>query len=272
MYYSKSCLHWVAGITSLASITNATPLEKRLATSPSAPFDGCLYQVSNVGAFNSHINVTKWSTVLPSSLKATDRTGGPAHVRWNPSMIGVDSSDGSLTLTVPGGQATCTDDSPCNSGQITTAYDDVMYGSMRTVAKTPKVSGTVSAFFFYSDDNNESDIEIQTGDTTYALWTNQDWYGSDALTSSSVVQDTSAAYHEYRIDWVPGRTDYYVDGKLKQSYTKFVPRTAGFWMWNSWTNAGPWTLGPPATDAVLHIKSIDVYFNRTSITSCGSAS
>lgn len=37
-------------------------------------------------------------------------------------------------------------------------------------------------------------------------------------------------------------------------------------------NAGYWTYGPPAKDAVLHIKSIDVYFNRTSITTCGSAS
>lgn len=37
------------------------------------------------------------------------------------------------------------------------------------------------------------------------------------------------------------------------------------------SNNGSWTLGPPAKDAVLHIKSIDVYFNRTSITGCGSA-
>lgn len=38
-----------------------------------------------------------------------------------------------------------------------------------------------------------------------------------------------------------------------------------------YSNNGTWTLGPPAKDAVLHIKSIDVYFNRTSITGCGSA-
>ncbi|THZ45929.1 concanavalin A-like lectin/glucanase [Aureobasidium pullulans] len=271
MHLSKSALSWVTGITSLIATSDATPLEKRVTTSPAAPFDGCLYQVSKVGAFNSRIAVTNWSK-FPFTLKATDRTGGPARVRWNPANVGVDANDGSLTLTVPGGQATCSDDSPCGSAQITTAYDDIMYGSMRTVAKTPNVWGTVSAMFFYSDDNNEADIEIQTGNTTYAHFTNQDWYGDNALSNSSVVADTSAAYHEYRIDWVPGRTDYYVDGKLLQTYTKFVPRTSGYWMWNSWTNAGYWTYGPPAKDAVLHIKSIDVYFNRTSITTCGSAS
>jgi hypothetical protein len=36
------------------------------------------------------------------------------------------------------------------------------------------------------------------------------------------------------------------------------------------SNNGSFTLGPPTKDAVLHIKSIDVYFNRTSITGCGS--
>ncbi|KAI5265953.1 concanavalin A-like lectin/glucanase [Aureobasidium subglaciale] len=269
MYYPSSPAVLLASIANLAILGNASPLEKRY-TSPTAPFDGCLWQVSKVGAFNSHLNVSDWKT-LPSSLKATDRTGGPARVKWDPSLVGVDANDGSLTLTVPGGQGTCTDDKPCGSAQITTAYDDVMYGSMRTVMKTPNVWGTVSAAFFYSDDNNEADIEMQTGDVTHAHWTNQDWYGSNGLTNSSVVANTSAAYHEYRLDWVPGRTDYYVDGKLLQTYTKFVPRTSGFWMWNSWTNNGSWTLGPPSKDAVMHVKSIDVYFNRTSIAGCGSA-
>lgn len=234
MHFPTSTLSWATAIVGSAVVSDAHPHEKRYTASAAAPFDGCLYQVSNLGAFNSRIAVTDWSK-FPFTLRATDRTGGPARVRWNPSNVGVDSTDGSLTLTVPGGQAVCSDDSPCGSAQITTAYDDVLYGSMRTIAKTPHVWGTVSAFFFYSDDNNEADIEIQTGNTSYAHWTNQDWYGSNALTTSSVVADTSAEYHEYRIDWVPGRTDYYVDGKLMQSYTKFVPRTPGFWMWNSWT-------------------------------------
>jgi hypothetical protein len=38
----------------------------------------------------------------------------------------------------------------------------------------------------------------------------------------------------------------------------------------TYRNNGSFTLGPPTKDAVLHIKSIDVYFNRTSITGCGS--
>ncbi|KAG9744614.1 glycoside hydrolase family 16 protein, partial [Aureobasidium melanogenum] len=269
MHCSSSSALWLASIAYLAVLSDASPLEKRY-TSPTAPFDGCLYQVPKVGGFSSHIAVSSWKT-LPSTLKATNRNGGPYGVYWKPSLVGVDAKDGSLTLTVPGRQPYCTEASPCGSAQITTTANDVMYGSVRTVAKTPNVWGTVSGFFFYSDDNNESDIEIQTGDTTHVHFTNQDWYGSNALSNASVVADTSAGYHEYRLDWVPGRTDYYVDGKLLQTFTKFVPRTAGAWMWNSWTNNGSWTLGPPAKDAVLHIKSIDVYFNRTSITGCGSA-
>jgi hypothetical protein len=231
--HSSSFSLCLASIAGLAVLTNASPLEKRY-TSPTTPFDGCLYRVPKVGNFTSHIAVSSWKT-LPSTLKATDRNGGPYGVHWMPSLVGVDATDGSLTLTVPGGQQSCTEANPCGSAQITTAANDVMYGSMRTVAKTPNVWGTVSAFFMYSDDNNESDIEVQTGDPTHAHFTNQDWYGSNGLTNAIVVANTSAAYHEYRVDWVPGRTDYYVDGKLLQSYTKFVPRTAGAWMWNSWT-------------------------------------
>ena len=125
MHYPSSSSLLLASIAGLAVLTDASPLdlEKRY-TSPTTAFDGCLYRVPKVGNFTSHIAVSSWKT-LPSTLKATDRNGGPYGVHWMPSLVGVDANDGSLTLTVPGGQQSCTEDDPCGSAQITTAANDV---------------------------------------------------------------------------------------------------------------------------------------------------
>jgi len=34
---------------------------------------------------------------------------------------------------------------------------------------------------------------------------------------------------------------------------------------NNWSNGNAWAQGPPAKDNVLKIRSIDGYFNRTSV-------
>jgi hypothetical protein len=144
MHYSSSFSLCLASIAGFAALTGASPLEKRY-TSPTTSFDGCLYRVPKVGNFTSHIAVSSWKT-LPSTLKATDRNGGPYGVHWMHSLVGVDANDGSLTLTVPGGQNSCTEANPCGSAQITTAANDVMHGSMRTVAKIPQRLGHCQRF------------------------------------------------------------------------------------------------------------------------------
>lgn len=43
-----------------------------------------------------------------------------------------------------------------------------------------------------------------------------------------------------------------------------VPSVDGYWMWNAWSNGDPcWSAGPPNTDSITQIKSIDIITGYT---------
>ena len=142
-------------------------------------------------------------------------------------------ADESLQLKVPGGQSA----SPILGAEISTQHKDILYGSVRTTMKASTVAGTCHGAFFYKDDNQETDIEIITGHKFQGVhYTNQ---RASANAAPSTLQkalpaDATSVFQEYRIDWVPGRTDFYLDGQLQKSLTNNVPSTPGSWLWNNW--------------------------------------
>lgn len=99
--------------------------------------------------------------------------------------------------------------------------------------------------------------------------------------------DATAKFHEYRLDWIKGKTLFYLDGVLQQTFTRNAPDVAGEWLWNNWRcvsfvafgvflNAlflvadvdsngdGGWSAGPPASDSIMKIQKIEMFYNRTS--------
>ena len=79
--------------------------------------------------------------------------------------------------------------------------------------------------------------EIITGNTFKGVhYTNQ--RASASAPKSTLLQalpsDATSVFQEYRIDWLPGRTDFYLDGKLQKSLTENVPSIPGTWLWNNW--------------------------------------
>lgn len=123
----------------------------------------------------------------------------------------------------------------------------------------------------YMNDTQETDIEIRTGDPSHVHFTNQQTRPGNGETTFAVpAPDTMAsAFHEYRYDWLPTATNFYIDGVLVMSINRNVPSAAGWLMWNSWSNGWAWTFGPPAQDNVLLIRSVEAYFNRTSVDTSG---
>jgi hypothetical protein len=119
----------------------------------------------------------------------------------------------------------------------------------------------------YMNDTQETDIEIRTGDPTHIHFTNQQTHPSIGETTYAVPAPATmtSAFHEYRYDWLPTGTNFYIDGVLIMSINRNVPSTAGWLMWNSWSNGWAWTFGPPAQDNILLIRSVEAYFNRTSV-------
>lgn len=141
--------------------------------------------------------------------------------------------DGTLQLKVPEGQTA----SPILGAEVYTREDDILYASVRTTMQVSTVAGTVSSTFFYKSDSQEADIEVLTGGTFKGVhYTNQKANSAAAPTTKSLplTPDLTTGFHEYRLDWLPGRTDFYLDGALQASFTENVPTEAGKWLWNNW--------------------------------------
>ncbi|KAF8149497.1 concanavalin A-like lectin/glucanase domain-containing protein [Crassisporium funariophilum] len=144
------------------------------------------------------------------------------------------------------------------------------YGSVRTVQKSSSVPGVVEGNFFYASDNQETDIEILTStiDTDSACVPKGVWVSNQALTPGTPASqetipfafDPRADFHEYRIDWLPGSTTFFIDGVQISQKTTNVPTAVGPWIWNAWSNGDPcWSNGPPAADSITQIRSIEIY-------------
>ncbi|TQN64368.1 Beta-glucanase [Colletotrichum shisoi] len=171
---------------------------------------------------NSYFDFSK-ATSLPAGLKASNYpvdtyTFSPANV-----IVG----KGYLQLWVKKGSF--------SSAEVTTT-SKIKYASVRTVAILSEPAGVCNGMFFYQSDTQETDIEFllngqsnsNTG-TRYLWLSNQAVDGSGLKTTNPVAlpANPTATEHEYRLDWLPGLTNFYVDGKLVWSSTKNIPSVAG---------------------------------------------
>ncbi|KAI5199397.1 concanavalin A-like lectin/glucanase [Aureobasidium subglaciale] len=251
-------------------INDTLLLDSRAATTKKS----CMRNLPGVGHFNQYVkyNFADWSH-FPLGLSISnygitadpDDDEHPFDQYYGPQNVILKKGQ-PLKLRVPGGQKK----SPIQGAEFTTAYDDVLFASVRTVAKVSAVPGTCHGclgFFFYKSDTQETDIEIRTSFPTELFLTNQKSSARSVAStfSSPAPAHMSAGFHEYRFDWLPGVTKFYVDGKYVGSMKKNVPKQQGSMVWNNWANGGSWSEGPPGKDSVLEIKSVEMYFNRTSI-------
>ncbi|KAG9693625.1 concanavalin A-like lectin/glucanase, partial [Aureobasidium melanogenum] len=251
---------------------NETELLEERATAKKS----CMITLPGVGRFNQYVkyDFAKW-TNFPQGLSISDYgiTADPNDDEhpfdqfYGPNNV-ILKRGRPLQLRVPGGQTK----SPIQGAEITTAYDDVLYASVRTVAKVSSVPGTCNGFFFYHSDNQETDIEIRTAFQDQIFLTNQKSSARavESTFDTKAPQNMSAGFHEYRFDWLKGMTKFYVDGKYVGQLSKNVPKVPGSMVWNNWANGGSWSGGPPKHDNILETQSIEMWYNRTSITGVNS--
>ena len=260
---------------------------------------GCVWNVDGVGSFNNMASYTFTGNSLPTGLTASDYgvddsvggSGIPYSHQFDPSNVAI--ADGALMLTVPGGQ------SPGNGGyvqcaEVTTDINNIRYASTRVVAWFSGVEGTCqsesspssdmvshsqdqSGHFFYKSDQQEIDIEWLSDPSSQSnngpgspipFWyTNQALIAGNEPTHQNIPPAISptAGWHEYRIDWTPAHTAFYIDGVQQgNKLTTNVPTMGGTWVFNNWANGDPgWTVGPPTQDSVFRVQSITMYYNTT---------
>ncbi|KAI5238235.1 concanavalin A-like lectin/glucanase [Aureobasidium subglaciale] len=254
------------------------------ATSSSAGTKNGCYWATDAGPFNTRFghdfSVDLYGTVadLIPSTYTVNQGVSPLARRFDLVNVGLDVIEKALTLTVPGGQSNgrrchrlleicLTALGPISVAQVATSYSDILYGSVRTVAKISNVPGTTHGFIFYANDTQEVDFAFLTSDISKAWLTNEQVNYSSPYSTYSVAApgDASSTYHEYRLDWLPGVSKFYIDGVMVQTIKDNAPSTPGSWIWNNWSNGNAWAQGPPLADSVLKIRTIDGYFNRTTI-------
>ena len=208
------------------------PSTSSAGTSPTK--EGCVWVVDGSGSFTQSLTIDfSVLNALPSTLKnSTDPIGStPFTQLYTTGNIAV--QDGTMQLKVPGGQTA----SPILGAEVYTVEENIRYGSVRTMMQVSTVPGTVSSPFFYKNDNQEADIEVLTGGKFKGVhYTNQRASSTAAPTTQSLPlnADLTTGFHEYRLDWLPDRTDFYLDGVLQASFTENVPTDAGKWLWNNW--------------------------------------
>jgi hypothetical protein len=77
--------------------------------------------------------------------------------------------------------------------------------------------------------------------------------------------DPTEDFHEYRVDYLPGRVFFYADGvKLADMDGPAVPSSPGHLILQHWSNGNQyWSGGPPAEDAALTVRYVKAYFNSS---------
>ncbi|KAI4854652.1 concanavalin A-like lectin/glucanase [Aureobasidium sp. EXF-8845] len=207
--------------TSVATDLNTTESLEERATAKKS----CMKTLDGVGRFNQYVkyDFAKWSN-FPMGLSISnygieadpEDDEHPFDQHYGPNNV-ILKRGRPLQLRVPGGQKK----SPIQGAEFTTAYDDILYASVRTVAKVSAVPGTCH------------DIEIRTSYPDQIFLTNQ----KSSRTSAASTFDTtspsgmSTGFHEYRFDWLKDVTKFYIDGKYVGAMKKNVPTVPGSMVW-----------------------------------------
>ena len=168
-----------------------------------------------------------------------------------------------------------------STAEIVTQRSDILYGSFRIAMKTTPIPGTCSAFFTYRNDSQELDVEILSSQQQQQPTPNpppslqQHWpihlvaqstLDTDSSTSiyNTTLSPPTQNYNEYRIDWLPSRVDYYLNGAWAWTETANVPSAVGRLHISHWANGNPlWSGGPPGRDAVSVVSYVKAYFNSS---------
>lgn len=233
------------------------------------------YSISGVGSFSTLFSVdfsASQSFPLPnlniSTYAVKNSTKDPFTRQYAKSQVRFNDGE-SISLLVNGSNdAYESANRSIPSGSFLTRYNDILYGSVRTVAKLPKAPGACQGMFFYKNDNQETDIEYLSSLPDRVYLTNQAVNATSPKKYITVTPpaDGRDAFHEYRLDWVPGQTSYYIDGALQAIFNTSVPSIPGVWVWNNWSSGNPnWSRMPGNETVDFRIKSITAYWNRTSV-------
>lgn len=121
-----------------------------------------------------------------------------------------------------------------------------LHGSYAVRMRSAPVPGTVTALFLYQDvaeGNDEIDIEIVNVPPARVILAT--WVAGEITNRAELPLpfDPAAEFHEYRIDFHPGRVAFLIDGAEVRRWTRALPTHPMRLMVNAWWPR--WLTPPP---------------------------
>ncbi|EFE43821.1 endo-1,3(4)-beta-glucanase, putative [Trichophyton verrucosum HKI 0517] len=157
-------------------------------------------------------------------------------------------------------------------GNISTVEDDAHYFLPTSYwIKGPPVGACAGVFTYYGK-NDESDIEILTGDPSNLVrYANQpDW---DPKTDESIPGASDEVeiaipwthWGDHRIDWFQDISRWYFNGEQLVSKTYGVPKHPSMLILNLWSDGGEWTGNMTVGSSVyMGVEWVEMVYNKTS--------
>ncbi|KAK4168336.1 glycoside hydrolase [Cladorrhinum sp. PSN259] len=264
-------------------------------TKPVDDFDGNALAPPTSSYFTSPAWATYWSIMNWNNtalMGQNDSTLNDATVPMvnSPNNIyierntdpGASSQDTFLTMRTyrhPAGASGAAATSFQSSAEIESLSTAYQFLSIRMLARTKGARGAVTAMFTYRPPPTpqnislvqEADLEIRTSDPANSVqYTNQpawNYNGDIPQATRNVTMPGSKKWSDwvqYRMDWTPGTSTWFVNGQLVSSITFQAPRDPAQVMFNVWSDGGSWSgTMDEGTEAVMQVKWIDMVFNNT---------
>jgi beta-glucanase (GH16 family) len=160
----------------------------------------------------------------------------------------VDVNNGNLRIKLPA--------NTLNGGEICST-ELYKYGTYSARMKLPNAPSSITGFFLYADPSlhNEIDIEIYNEPDGNIIFTTYADGKMQHTTTKELGFDPTADFHEYTFDFYPDRLNFYVDGKLMQTWNEGMTTNSMHLLVNAWyPNWLPGT--KPTTDQYLLVDWI----------------
>ncbi|KAI1827371.1 concanavalin A-like lectin/glucanase domain-containing protein [Xylaria intraflava] len=223
-------------------------------------------------------------------FKGAEWTGTWSTQSWDTPGEGVhrvNSANNVLVAPGDGGKGTCLtlrterQASYQSTAEVESVAADYHFLTMRMYARTTGSAGAVTALFTYTgktDPVQEADLEIRTlTDPSVAQYTNQPGtVDGDVDKAATRVVDLPSPWtdwHEYRYDWTPGSSDWFVDGAKVASIQHNAPTVPLSVIMNVWSDGGSWSgVMDVGKSAAMQVQWLDLTYNSTSQPGAGACS
>ncbi|KAI9818607.1 MAG: hypothetical protein M1832_004380 [Thelocarpon impressellum] len=150
-----------------------------------------------------------------------------------------------------------------SAAEINTIRQDILHASIRIKARVNGDAGAVAGMFTIAG-AEESDLEILTRDPEdHIRYTNQPGSAHGATTDQAIPgRWRNWAIH--RLDWFPGRSEWYFDNHRVVSKNVNCPTRPSILDLNMWGDGGEWA-GPMRVggSARLEIQWVEMAFNTS---------